>query len=244
MKDKSKDDDNDGIGGGGNMESDISQSDTPEKEIKCSTTDPDSGWFHKGEHKEVFAYAIEAACDKNGWILGYTIHPGNEHDSMTFPALFEKLSGLFKLDKLILDAGYKTPAIAKLLLDANLTPVFPYKGQAGKKGFMKKNQYVYDEYHDCYICPGNQILTYCTTNREGYREYKSNGNICANCPRLSECTKSKNHEKVIMQHVWNDYMEICEDIRYTTGMKELYNKRKETIENNKNIEDYDTGRTL
>ena len=33
-----------------------------------------------------------------------------------------------------------------------------------------------------------------------------------------------------MQHVWNDYMEICEDIRYTTGMKELYNKRKETIE--------------
>ena len=27
-------------------------------------------------------------------------------------------------------------------------------------------------------------------------------------------------------------MEICEDIRHTTGMKELYGKRKETIERN------------
>ena len=34
------------------------------KEKKESTTDPESGWFHKGEHKEEFAYAVEAA-----WIL-------------------------------------------------------------------------------------------------------------------------------------------------------------------------------
>ena len=42
------------------------------KEQKQSETDPESGWFHKGEHKEVFAYAIETACDENGWILDYT----------------------------------------------------------------------------------------------------------------------------------------------------------------------------
>ena len=34
------------------------------KEKKESTTDPESGWFHKGEHKEVFAYAVEATCDR------------------------------------------------------------------------------------------------------------------------------------------------------------------------------------
>ena len=227
LKDDEDKDDNDSDntsgGTGGEDNSDL-------KERKVSTTDPESGWFHKGEHKEVFAYAVEAACDKNGWILGYTIHPGNEHDSMTFPTLYEKLKGLFKLDKLILDAGYKTPAIAKLLLDANITPVFPYKGQSGKKSFIKKHEYIYDEYYDCYICPENQILPYSTTNREGYREYKSDGSICANCPRLNECTHSKNHVKVVTQHIWNDYMETCEDIRHTIGMKELYDKRKETIE--------------
>lgn len=38
-----------------------------EKEIKESTTDPESGVFHKGEHKKCFAYAAQTACDKNGY---------------------------------------------------------------------------------------------------------------------------------------------------------------------------------
>ncbi len=36
--------------------------------------------------------------------------------------------------------------------------------------------------------------------------------------------------KVVTRHIWEPYMEICEDIRQTIGMKELYAQRKETIE--------------
>ena len=36
--------------------------------------------------------------------------------------------------------------------------------------------------------------------------------------------------KVVTRHVWEDYMEICEDIRYTIGNKEIYDLRKETVE--------------
>ena len=50
-----------------------------------------------------------------------------------------------------------------------------------KKGYFKKYEYVYDEYYDCYICPNNKILKYSTTNRDGYREYKSNAYDCKNC---------------------------------------------------------------
>ena len=32
------------------------------------------------------------------------------------------------------------------------------------------------------------------------------------------------------RHIWRDALEICEDIRHRLGMKELYQKRKETIE--------------
>lgn len=35
----------------------------------------------------------------------------------------------------IVDAGYKTPAIAKLLLDDGIKPVFPYKRPMTKDGF-------------------------------------------------------------------------------------------------------------
>ena len=220
------DDNNDDTPGSGATPS---RSSSDVKEKKVSTTDPESGWFHKGEHKEVFAYAVEAACDKNGWILDYTVHPGNEHDSKTFPHLYEKLKKL-NPKYIIADAGYKTPAIAKMLIDDGITPVMPYTAPKTKDGFFKKYEYVYDEYNDTYICPGNQMLKYSTTNRDGYREYKSNGQICMNCPYLNQCTLSKTHQKVITRHIWQDYMEICEDIRHTTGMKDMYAHRKETIE--------------
>lgn len=200
-----------------------------EKEIKISTSDPESGWFHKGEHKQVFAYAIQTACDKNGWILGYTINKGNEHDSRTFKGLYDKIKDA-GIERLVADAGYKTPAIAKLLIDDGVTPVFPYTRPMTKDGFFKKYEYVYDEYYDCYICPNNKTLKYTTTNRNGYREYKSDSKSCASCPYLSQCTESKEHIKVITRHIWEPYLEACEDIRHTIGMKDLYSLRKETIE--------------
>ena len=93
LKDK---DDHNKPGSGGNDKFENYTDDIPldGKTFKCSTTDPESGWFRKGEHKHVFAYAVETACDKHGWILGYTVHPGNEHDSLTFKAIYDQISKL------------------------------------------------------------------------------------------------------------------------------------------------------
>ena len=216
LKDKDGDDDS---GSSGEIDGN-----KPEKEKKVSTTDPESGWFHKGQHKQVFAYSVETACDKHGWILGFTVNPGNEHDSRTFKGIYDKIKNP-DLKSVILDAGYKTPAIAKLLLDDKVNPVFPYKRPMTKDGFFRKHEYVYDEYYDCYICPANKILTYSTTNREGYREYKSNCKDCKSCPYLSQCTESKDHVKVVTRHIWEPYMEMAEDIRHTLGMNDLYDQR-------------------
>lgn len=216
LKDKKKDDDNDSSGG-------------MTKQIALSEIDPESGMFHKGEHKKEFAYVSQTACDINGWILGFTIHPGNEHDSRTFPAIYEKIKAL-GATTIVADAGYKTPALAKLMIDDGIIPVLPYKRPMTKKGFFRKYEYAYDEYYDCYICPNNEILKYSTTNREGYREYKSNGKVCIGCPYLSQCTLSQNHVKVVIRHVWEEYMEKCEDIRHDRMYKEIYKHRKETIE--------------
>lgn len=232
LKEKDHDDDNDDSSANGagpseqlSLEED---SEAEERTIKESATDPESGWFHKGEHKQVFAYSVETACDIHGWILAYSVHPGNEHDSRTFPSIYEKIKD--QAEMLVMDAGYKTPAIAKMLIDEGIEPLFPYTCPKTKKGYLKKREYVYDEYYDEYLCPGGHELKYSTTNKAGYREYKSDGNLCKWCPRLSQCTQSKNHVKVITRHVWEDYMERCEDIRHTLGNKEIYAHRKETIE--------------
>lgn len=209
----------------------------PEKESKAetnhrktSTTDPESGYFHKGEHKKEFAYCANTCCDRNGFILDFEVCAGNVHDSVSFFPLYERLSKQEQIQYYVMDAGYKIPAIARAVLKGGNTPVLPYKRPMTKKGFFRKHEYVYDEYYDCYLCPNDQVLKYSTTNREGYREYKSDGTVCKDCPMRGQCTESQTHIKVVTRHVWESYMEQVEEIRHTRGMKERYQKRKETIE--------------
>lgn len=97
-------------------------------------------------------------------------------------------------------------------------------------GFFKQTEYVYDGFCACYICPNNQVLEYSTTNREGYREYKSKSYHCECCPYIEQCTHSQPHVKVVTCHLWEPYMGICEEIRQIIGMKDLYSLCKETIE--------------
>jgi hypothetical protein len=80
------------------------------------------------------------------------------------------------------DAGYKTSAIAQYVFEHDMTPALPYTHHRTKDGYMKKQEYVYDEYYDCYICPQGQILKYATMTKNEKRQYLSNPLECQNCP--------------------------------------------------------------
>jgi hypothetical protein len=54
--------------------------------------------------------------------------------------------------------------------------------------------------------------------------------ICGNCPFISQCTESKNNQKLIQRHIWEFYVEEAEHLRHTYEIKQIYAKRKETIE--------------
>ena len=202
-----------------------------EKEINVSTTDPESGVFHKGEHKKCLAYTAQTGCDKNGYVMDVTVNPGNVHDSVAFDELYDRLVEKNpEIETVVADAGYKTSWISKKVLDDNRIPVLPYKRPMSKKDFFKPYEYVYDKYYDCVICPENQVLSYATTNRDGYKEFKSKGYICKNCPSRHMCTENAKFEKTVTKHIWSDYLETIEDIRHTPVYKNLYDLRKETIE--------------
>lgn len=202
-----------------------------EKTINESTTDPESGVFHKGEHKKCLAYTAQTGCDKNGYVMDVTVNPGNIHDSVAFDELYDRLTEKNpEIEAVVMDAGYKTPWISKKVLDDNRIPVLPYKRPMGKENFFKPYEYVYDKFFDCVICPENQILSYATTNREGYKEFKSRAYICQNCPSRYKCTENSKFEKTVTKHIWDDYLDKVEDIRHTPKYKDMYERRKETIE--------------
>jgi transposase len=201
------------------------------KEIKESTTDPESGYYVKDERTKQFAYSFHAASDRNGFVLGAIVTPGNIHDSVILEPLLEKVIEKHgKPEAVAADAGYKTPAIAQYVFENDMTPALPYTRPRTKDGYMKKHEYVYDEYYDCYICPQGQILKYTTTTKNGKRQYFSNPLECQNCPLLSECTQSKEHKKLIERHVWEHYIEEADHLRHTQENKSIYARRKETIE--------------
>lgn len=201
------------------------------KIVTASTTDPDAGLFHKGEHKQCFAYGAHTVCDRNNFILDVVVTPGNIHDSVVFDTLYQRVTARFpQANTFTMDAGYKTPWIAKKLFDNGRVPCFPYKRPQTMKDGHKWYEYVYDEYYDQFLCPEYKTLRYATTNREGYREYKSKPYICINCPTRHKCTHSKQCIKTVTRHIWQDYLERSEDIRLSPRGKAIYGLRKETIE--------------
>lgn len=89
----------------------------------------------------------------------------------------------------------------------------------GVKDYYRPSKYVYDVYYDCVICPENQVLNYSTTNRDGYKEFKSKGYKCEKCPTKNKCTKNAKSEKTVTRHIWSEYIEMAEDIRCTPKYK-------------------------
>lgn len=169
-----------------------------EKNVIESTTDPDSDVFHKGEHKKCFAYEAHTMCEKHGYVMEVEVTPGNVYDSVAFDAVFERATEHYPEIKVVTaDAGYKTPWICKQIIDSGRIPSLPYKRPMTKKDNLPWYAYVCDEYYDCVLCPQYHVLSYSTTNREGYREYKSKRYVCQDCPVREQCTQNQQCTKTV-----------------------------------------------
>jgi hypothetical protein len=203
------------------------------KEIRKSTTDPDSGFMSRDQKQEMFCYLDHRTTDmKFNIITDAFVTPGNVHDSVPYLQRLDRQIERFKLnvEAVALDSGYLTNPICKGLSDRELFGVIAHRRYHPTKGLFPKWKFTYNPEANSYLCPEGQILPYRTTTREGYREYKSDPKICVDCPLLQECTKSKNHQKVVTRHVWEGHKDKVRLNRLSKSGKMLYKYRKEKIE--------------
>ncbi|MEE2002422.1 IS1182 family transposase [Alkalimonas sp. MEB108] len=203
------------------------------KDQKVSTTDPDSGFMTREGKPQGFFYLDHRTVDgRHGLITDTFVTAGNVHDSQPYIARLDRQLERFKLDPIAvgLDAGYFTAPVCHLVRERQIAPVIAYRRPNFSKNDFKKKHFIYDKQSDTYRCPNGELLTYRTTNREGYRHYHSNPKICLHCPLRSQCTSSKKALKIITRHVWEEDKEHVQEIRLTSWGKKIYHRRKETVE--------------
>lgn len=204
-----------------------------EKETKVSRTDPDSGYMVRDGKPKGFFYLDHRTVDgKLGIITDTHATPANVHDSIPYLERLDRQRDRFGLDvqAVGLDAGYATAGIARGLEERDIKGVTGYRRPTHRQGFLYKRQYVYEEDMDAYRCPEGQVLKYATTDRNGYRHYKSDPAQCKSCPLLASCTSNAKHQKTVTRHVWQDSRERTDAHRLTDWGKRVYKRRKETVE--------------
>ena len=195
-----------------------------------STTDPESGMFVKGEHERQFAYEAHTVCERHGFVLDVEVTAGNVHDSIAWDAVYDRVRETHEVEYVVMDAGYKTPWIAKKTLEGGQIPVLPYTRYKGDKKQWKPWDYTYNAEDDAYICPEGGLLRHTTTDKEGKRIYRTTPKNCVNCPHKERCGANEKGQKILQRHIWQAYLDAAEQIRKTDYGKALYSMRKETIE--------------
>lgn len=203
------------------------------KIIQQSTTDPQSGQLHKEGKPDGFHYSEHRTVDsKHNIVTNVHITPANINDVDPMPEILNQIEQrMGTLPEFMgMDAGYHTSQICKLMHDRRIQPVVGYRRHTYKGTHLGKHRFKYDKGNDVYICPNKHELIHKTTNREGYREYYSDGRTCKECTMRKQCFGESTTRRVVTRHVWQDYLDDATDFSRTAKGKLLYSWRKETIE--------------
>lgn len=203
------------------------------KNVKMSTTDPDSGFMHRDGKPQGFFYLDHRTVDaKANIITDVFVTPGNINDVKPYIGRLKKQieKFCFEVRYVGLDAGYNVSNICKQLHDMGIQAAMGKRRGCQQKGKYGKYKFAYIKEWDVYICPERNYLEYVTTDRNGYRQYKCKNDRCVNCPRREECLSAKQITKSLTRHIWEDFKDEAYEFTHTEKGKHIYQRRKETIE--------------
>jgi len=198
-----------------------------------STTDPESGQLSRDGKPDGFHYCEHRMVDAmSNVIVNVHVTAGNVSDVTPMPKILEEVKNrLGKLPKYLgLDAGYHNAPMAHLLEKNDIQGVVGYSRHSRKTQYYGKWKFTYDPETNTYICPNDKRLHWITTNRDGYREYKTSAKDCQNCPHRAQCISAKAKRREVARHVWQDSLDrITAFVKSKVG-ENIYKLRKQIIE--------------
>ena len=192
--------------------------DIEEKHIKVSTTDKESGYYHRDNKEKGFMYLDHRTVDdKCNIIVDCYITKGNVHDSEPFINRCEYIKDKFNFNirNYAVDSGYLTLDIKKYFIDNNIFGVFGYRRYGTSDSRKEKRKYEYVKEKDIYYeKETGEVLEYNgLIDKLGYKKYQNSDKT-----------------KIIRRHIHEDWNEIFNKNRLSDFGKELYKRRKEHVE--------------
>ena len=189
-----------------------------EKHIKVSTTDKESGYYHRDNKEKGFMYLDHRTVDdKCNIIVDAYVTKGNVHDSGPFIERAEYIKNKFgfKLKKYAVDSGYLTLDIKKYFIENNIFGVFGYRRYGSSESRKEKSKYEYNKELNIYVEKSTgEVLEYSRLiDKNGYKTYRN-----------------LDKTKLIRRHIYEEWNEIFRENRISKEGKELYQKRKEHVE--------------
>lgn len=135
-----------------------------EKHIKVSTTDKESGYYHRDNKEKGFMYLDHRTVDhKCSIIVDAYMTEGNIHDSKPYNDRLDYIEKTFnfKVKKVALDSGYDTLEIKKNLIEKGIFGVIGYRRYGTKESREEKKKYAYVKSEDhCYEKETGEVLEY------------------------------------------------------------------------------------
>lgn len=191
---------------------------TEEKHIKVSTTDKESGYYHRDNKEKGFMYLDHRTVDdKCNIIVDAYVTKGNVHDSGPFIKRAEYIKNKFgfEIKKYAVDSGYLTLDIKKYFIDNKIFGVFGYRRFGTSESRKEKSKYEYNKELDIYVEKSTgEVLKYSgLIDKNGYKTYRN-----------------LDKTKVVRRHIHEEWNEYFRENRLSKEGKELYQRRKEHVE--------------
>ena len=173
------------------------------KEIKQSTTDPESGYMHRPGKPNGFHYLSHQTCDsEHGLITDVFVTPGNTNDrsvhSERIKTQIDKYG--FETEAVCADKGYDSSEIHADMYERGIQTYIPRQSVSAEESRFQVSDYEYDETSDSYHCPAGKTLPYkYFDHRNGGKVYYSRDIECRDCPHRDKCFSSKSKRKLILR---------------------------------------------
>lgn len=191
---------------------------TETKHIKISTTDKESGYYHRDNKEKGFMYLDHRTVDdKCNIIVDCYITKGNVHDSEPFIKRADYIKQKFNFDikNYAIDSGYLTLDIKKYFIENDIFAVFGYRRYGTPNSRKEKSKYSYNKELNIYIeKETGEVLEYHgLVDKLGYKKYVNSDKT-----------------KIVRRHIHEEWNELFRENRISEKGKELYQKRKEHVE--------------